>query len=66
MLTNLLGDDVRTPTDGWEWARFKQSSVADAFANGAIVTNDRVVAVVGSLSGGDVLAGWFGSGLIRP
>ncbi len=37
-----------------------------SLANGAIVTDDRVVGEFGSLSGGDVLAGWFGSGLIRP
>lgn len=61
----LLGDDVRISADGWEWAPVKQSAAADALANAAIVTDDRVVAV-GSSSGGDVLAGWFGSGLIQP
>ncbi len=60
----LLGDDVRTSTDGWEWTAVKQTSPTGAFASDVLVDEDMVVAVGTPNDAGDELVGWFGSALI--
>lgn len=60
----LLGDDVRTSPDGWEWTQLRQTSPQDAFARGVVVNEEKVVAV-GMPDGPEGgLFGWFGSALI--
>jgi hypothetical protein len=60
----LLGGDVRTSADGWDWAPVEQRSASDPLTSDVVVTGDRVVAV-GTPNSGDELVGWFGSALIR-
>ncbi|MBA2559347.1 MAG: hypothetical protein H0V07_05560 [Propionibacteriales bacterium] len=61
----MLGDEVRTSADGWQWDPVKQTSASNAFTSSVAVSGDRVVGV-GTPAGGDDLVGWFGSALIRP
>ena len=60
----LLGDEVRTSRDGWEWTPIKESPPSYPLARDAVVTGDRVVAV-GTPGSGDDLIGWFGSAVIH-
>lgn len=65
----LLGSEVRTSADGWDWVAVKESSPSDAFTSGVVVRGDQLVAVgtpVGEPADGAGLTGWFGSALIRP
>jgi hypothetical protein len=65
----LLGSEVRTSADGWEWAAVKESSPSEAFASDVVVRDDLMVAVgtpVGDPADGAGLTGWFGSAQIRP
>jgi hypothetical protein len=61
----LLGDDVRTSADGWQWTEVKQTSPSDAFAGGVVVDGGKVVAVGTPVGVDDGLVGWFGSALIN-
>jgi hypothetical protein len=61
----VLGDEVRTSPDGWEWTGVRESSPSDALASDVVVTGDRMVAV-GTQADGEALNGWFGSAQILP
>jgi hypothetical protein len=59
----LLGTEVRTSADGWDWIVVEQTAPSDAFQTAVVVTGDRLVAA-GIPIDADVLTGWFGTAVV--